>query len=90
MAPAIFDAVVEEQLLGVFDDLVIGEHAAAIGFNVDLVDVELAADGAPGGLEPLRVFHFQRAGDGDVDDRLETLLRIAGAGSKEIGGEKRC
>ena len=72
--------MVEEELLGVLDDLVVGEHAAAIGFNVELVDVELAADAGPTRFESLGILRVQRASDGDVDDRLEALFESRGAG----------
>src|SRR5208283_5693173 len=53
-----FDAVIEEKLLNILDDLVVRKHAAAIGLDINFVHVDLAADGGPTGLQPLVVFHL--------------------------------
>jgi hypothetical protein len=85
-----FDALGFEEGPGVFDSGIVSYFAAAVGLDVDLVDVNLAGDFGPGSFEVGRLFHHALdLEDGDVDGDLELgVCRRSGVGGQAERGEK--
>ena len=85
-------ALIREELLQVLQGLLVGQHAVPLGLDVDLVDLELAADGLPFALPDRGIGEPADDHDRDVDGGLEILVmagRGSGGGKQETGKQSQ-
>ncbi len=68
------DALIDKELLDGIDEGIIGDESASIGFDVDLVDFDLAGDFGPGFPKPDGIFHLLHHAHGDVDGDVELIV----------------
>ena len=68
------EALLLEELLGLLERGVVDQEHVAVRLQVDLVHVQLAGDGLPGGFEPLGVFHLFHFIRADIDGNGEILV----------------
>ena len=81
-------ALLLEELLGLVERGVIHQQHVAVGLQVDLVHVQLAGDGLPGGFKPLGVFHLFHFIRTDIDGNGEILVLGLRGGRKEQESEQ--
>ena len=68
------DALAQEEGLGLFKDGVVHQMQVSVGLQIDLIHVQLAGDGLPGGFEPLGVRHLFDLVRADVNGYFEVLV----------------
>jgi hypothetical protein len=76
-------SMVGEKLLDILNQGSIGKHTASVGFNIDLVYMNLTGDLGPGTLQPIPVFHLEHDPYRNVNHRLEALLRGFSEGRRQ-------
>ena len=81
-------ALGQEELLGLLQGGVVNQQEVAVGFKVDLVHVQLAGNGLPGRLEPLRVFHLFHLVRPHVHGNFEILVMRPGGNGQDQESEK--
>ena len=82
------DALLLEELLGFLERGVIHQQHVTMGFQVDLVHIQLAGDGLPGGFQPLGVLHLVHFVGADVDGNLEILVLALRSGGQKQESEQ--
>ena len=78
-----------EECFDLIEVRIVGDGSAAVGLDVNLVDLDLAGEIIPGFLKIGRILHLLHDEDGDVNGDAKLVMFWRGSGNKRARESRR-